>query len=245
MALGLFALIVICSIYRATQNNELVKAVESNNLRDVQTAISYGADPNARKTGNSNPTDIPSIVEQFMRRLSKPQNDEPVIILSTDQHYNPDYGGDSLLPEKDREIVRLLLSHGANPNVLSTSGRTPLILVTMNADIETLKLILNYTIDIDQKDRDSRTALMWAVLYREKEVVNLLLSRGASVDAATDDGTTALMMATRRNRVDIVRILLAHGADPNKKDNSGETAVSVAATFHHKQILALLHRKDK
>lgn len=86
---------------------------------------------------------------------------------------------------------------------------------------------------------------MWAVLYREKEVVNLLLSRGASVDAATDDGTTALMMATRRNRVDIVRILLAHGADPNKKDNSGETAVSVAATFHHKQILALLHRKDK
>ncbi len=113
-----------------------------------------------------------------------------------------------------REIVDLLLTHGADVNCMSHSrlpffpSNTPLhaAIEGKNDPVVILKL-LNAGARMDILDSNGCLPLHVAALKDRPEVIGLLLEHGASPDATTANGETALHIAERADRVDIAAIL--------------------------------------
>ena len=93
----------------------------------------------------------------------------------------------------DLELTRLLLSHGADPSIVSKDGET------MVEAAAGLGFIQGYS-----KGRSAAERL---------EVVTLFVERGADVNAADDYGITPLMVAGNMGDTRIIQYLVDKGAD--------------------------------
>jgi ankyrin repeat protein len=73
-------------------------------------------------------------------------------------------------------VIKLLLNHGADPNVLNKEGDTPMICATKYAggDPKTVKLLLGAGPDLSIADNDGKTAIDYAKQYNQSEAVALL-----------------------------------------------------------------------
>lgn len=108
----------------------------------------------------------------------------------------------------DIEVMRLLLEHGADPNIPTNSNTTAL----MAASGVNWSVGQTYT---ESKDRSM-------------EAVKLCLEKGADVNAINTMGFTALTGAVNRGSDDIVEFLVKHGAHMDVKDKEGRTLMDWA-----------------
>jgi ankyrin repeat protein len=139
----------------------------------------------------------------------------------------------------DIELVKHLLSAGANLNVPDFFGLTPFLEACLGdrhrppeAQVALLKLLLESGAEIKPLDKNGRQAyfpLILASAHSGPEALELLLAAGCEVNAATDRGRTALMTAARNNADPAtVRLLLDSGADPHLRDQEGRTALDLS-----------------
>src|SRR5436190_5198657 len=103
----------------------------------------------------------------------------------------------------DTTTMRLLVQRGADPNLATLAGTTPLM---------------------------AAAGVNWAVgqTYTESpqaslDAVSLCLELGADVNAANSMGLTALLGAVNRGRNDIIELLVKRGARLDIKDKEGRT----------------------
>jgi ankyrin repeat protein len=103
---------------------------------------------------------------------------------------------------KKPEMVRLLLERGADPDVRSPDGFTPLMLAAGDNHVQTVKVLLEYdaTVDMDlwhtnDGAKSGWTALAFAADRGNSEVVLLLAEAGANINHRVDGGSTALHLA--------------------------------------------------
>jgi ankyrin repeat protein len=142
--------------------------------------------------------------------------------------------------------VRLLLSHGADPNVhedpdLSNDGRftTPLIdSARTDARVPILKALLEAGADPNQRDNVGMTALMYASLFGAARALAVLIENGAVATLETGDGQTALHFAMKRDNPEIVQQLISLGLDPEK--SSGPRTPSPAALARKRNLTGTL-----
>ena len=71
-------------------------------------------------------------------------------------------------------VLRLLLEHGADMNVQTQKGRTPLHVASDSGALEAVRLLLEHGADAEVKDGDGMTALQVAANIGHDEVVKLL-----------------------------------------------------------------------
>jgi ankyrin repeat protein len=105
----------------------------------------------------------------------------------------------------DVATMRLLLEHGADPNLATPAGTTPL----MAAAGVNWVVAQTYT-------ESPRSQL---------DAVQLCLDHGADVNAANSMGLTALLGAANRGANDIIRLLVANGARLDVVDKEGRSAI--------------------
>ncbi len=155
-----------------------------------------------------------------------------------------------------RELARLLLEHGADPNAANRRGRTPLMEAALRGDLELVAMLLEAGADPHRQDRWGETALFDAVRAGHLAVVRRLLEAGADPDVANtrpgrepDSGYTPLMYAVTRAGIGtfgdweaMVALLLEAGADPNRRTPSGATALMVAQRYGQQALAELLRR---
>jgi ankyrin repeat protein len=112
------------------------------------------------------------------------------------------------------EIVRLLLSHGANPNLEGYGGFTALMFAvgTDNdgVDIEVIETLLESGAQPNVKTQYGFTALMYA--SKRLDATLALLTHGADPNIKNNRGATALSMAKKAKKTDVVNALLKAGA---------------------------------
>ena len=134
---------------------------------------------------------------------------------------------------KHAEVVKVLLSAGADVNMKDKDGNTALMWAAWRGDPEVIQALLSANLHLNDGNARGETALLLAIQAAHQGVVRrddnegikVLLSAGVDVNAARPDGETALMKAAWSGEVEIVKFLLSAGANPNAVDKDGNTVL--------------------
>ncbi len=158
------------------------------------------------------------------------------------------------------EIVKLLLSKGADIKHVNEVGFTVLAFAARQGSVKSVEVLLSYgMIDVNCQIKNTMTALIWAAHAKPEQLdiqgpvdpmeikqkmfdtVSLLLENGADVNAIGKDGITALITAVnKKDNLEIIELLLKYKADVNAKDNGGITALMVAVFKDQEDAFKLL-----
>ena len=148
----------------------------------------------------------------------------------------------------DTEKINEALSFGANIEVKTERGYTPLMLASMYGNFEAVKTLLESGAYVDEKDFYGNTALSLAVIVgiENYDVIRLLSKFGADVNIVNDDGLTPLMLVLKdhnqpEKEIELINALISTGANPDMKTSNGLCMLKFAVEKeHYPAIHALL-----
>ena len=134
------------------------------------------------------------------------------------------------------EIIRLLLKHGAEPNVANWARHTPLHLAAESAHFdgaEKIAALLKGGADPNAEDNSGDTPLHLAAINGFPEAVDALdalLKGGADPNRVNNKGWTPLhkFADPGTNNPELLTRLIRGGADPNLLTPEGDTALHLA-----------------
>ena len=166
-----------------------------------------------------------------------------------------------LLAVKNRnlELTRLLLSHGADINQLDSKGRTVLHHAVEQTDPNMDEtgmedLLIEYSANPNMIDHRGGSALHYAFVKMGNftqssridpiESVSTLCSfMGIKLDIEDEWGKTPLHYAAQRGSTMSTVMLLSRGAELDAKDTYGNTPLSVAFLYGHLEYSIMLLEK--
>lgn len=119
------------------------------------------------------------------------------------------------------EIVQILLSAGADPNL--GGATTPLEAAVVEGQIETVSALLAAGADVNRAVEDGFTPLMTAAATGDLRLVRCLIDAGARPRKTNDDGDTAITLAQEEGHDAVVK-LLRSASSRRKKAGSEEAA---------------------
>jgi ankyrin repeat protein len=112
----------------------------------------------------------------------------------------------------DADSVRLLLNHGADPNIRNDAGATTLMWAV--EDPEKTRLLLRHGANVNARSADGQSPLIIAAgRYGSGAVVKLLLEGGANPSEKASDGRTPLGAAAFAADDAVIQMLIDHGAE--------------------------------
>ena len=98
-----------------------------------------------------------------------------------------DTDGNSLLmhsiARKNQSLTAMLLSEGANPNLLNKDGFSPLHLASTNGDDTALYYLMMAGGDPNLRDGDGNTSFMYASMTCNQQTLQMMISMGADLTA--------------------------------------------------------------
>lgn len=137
------------------------------------------------------------------------------------------------------EMVRELLTAGADCHVLNDSGQSPLhcAVVEQHPTIVTMCCEASDSL-VDVEDGEGEAPLYISAKLGSESVCRVLLSFGAKCDQKNVLGNYPLHIAAASGFREVVNALLDYGADVNVKDFEGKTALGMARMNGHQDIVA-------
>jgi ankyrin repeat protein len=142
--------------------------------------------------------------------------------------------------QRNRALVRSLLSAGADVNAAQVDGMTALHWAVYNDDTDTAGLLVRSGADVNAANLYGVPPLALACTNGNAELVRLLLDAGANANAQLRGGETVLMTAARAGSLEAVKALLARGANPNARERRDQTALMWAAAEGHAAVVRAL-----
>ena len=141
---------------------------------------------------------------------------------------------------RHHHVVEVLLEKGANPNIHSNKGCTPLMLASQNGHLRITELLLKRNADPNAHDIKGLTPLMLASQSGNLSLVELLLKKKADPNAHDIEGLTPLMLASQNGNLLLVELLLKEKAVPNAHSNEGWTPLLLASKNCHSNVVVML-----
>jgi len=170
--------------------NNLVLAVEDNDIEDVKARIYMGERVNAKDKGYEGNTALHVAVENGNAEIAE-------VLLNAGAKINSK-NSEKRTPlmmldeDADVELVNLLIRHGAKLNLVDKAGNSALIIAASSASEEVVQTLINAGANVNAVNKQGETALMSAAENGEVEIVQLLLGAGANPNARSREGKTAL-----------------------------------------------------
>lgn len=132
----------------------------------------------------------------------------------------------------DFDMAKTLIKAGADVNLPSNNGLTPLLVATALAgELQKQKISAepeNVAQEIKNANLKEQTEFLMA---RSQKLLQLLLDSGADVNQETPRGTPLMSAATSELNLSIAETLIKAGAKINQTDRFGRTALFYAAAF--------------
>ena len=130
------------------------------------------------------------------------------------------------------EAARMLIEHGADPNVIGPLGNTALMGAVGRNHVATAGALIAAGANVNAKDVDGSTPLMIAASNGFEDLVPVLLTAGADESATDSNGRTALQWASEFGHGSIVEALRAaasrNGAQVGPADQATSPTGQVA-----------------
>jgi ankyrin repeat protein len=113
--------------------------------------------------------------------------------------------------ERQKEVAKVLIEHGANTNFKFKSGRPLLIEAIIGRDdfdVFFVNLLVKNGADVQCRDKDGVPALSVAVDERAPAMAKILIENGAVLAATDNEGRTALMRAKDPADGELIELLV-------------------------------------
>jgi ankyrin repeat protein len=215
----------------ATPIDDLTKAIEADNLVEVQRLIGTGIklddhDSNGMspltQAAKSQKTNSVQIADELIQGgatvdFANKDRDTPLIVAAQSDN---------------QPIAQLLLSKNAGVDLQDSQHRSPLFIAVENGKPPLRDLFLQSGANPDTSSGGGRTVLMEAASKGDLDSVKALVHSKANVNKTATHGGTALMEASDPA---IVEFLLQNKADPNVvSKTNGETALMTSARINNR-----------
>lgn len=139
------------------------------------------------------------------------------------------------------KMVEMLLSLGANPNLMSSETRDSILISAIESqNIRTVELLLQNKVDPNAIPDPSHNAMLAAVESGNEKMLDLLIVYGGDPNIASDYYGNVLSYAVEEGNFSMVEILLSHGADPNATPDPYKNAMFAAFESENEKVLDLL-----
>lgn len=143
------------------------------------------------------------------------------------------------------QIVELLLSKGANPDLNDHVGGTAMLRAVNRGCEQALETMISHGVNLDCVDEDGQTLLHGASQNGHASIARLLMDHGLSPNISDSHGLTSLHYASQHNQNEVLHLLLSYGADPYTRDEFNRTPYDIAYQYSHPATLSLLSNIEK
>ncbi|KAG9491181.1 hypothetical protein GDO78_006514 [Eleutherodactylus coqui] len=139
------------------------------------------------------------------------------------------------------ELVKYLLSAGANVHASTATGDTALTYACENGHTDVAEALLQAGADLEHESEGGRTPLMKAARAGHLCTVQFLICKGANINkSTTNNDHTVVSLACAGGHLAVVELLLAKGADPTHRLKDGSTMLIEAAKGGHTNVVSYL-----
>lgn len=164
----------------------LMIAAQNNNAKLVEILLHAKADPNA--TSISGHTALMDSAEQTSPAVTQALIDHKADVNAVSLFGTPlsfaakkvSSSTDHITQQRINQTIKILLQNGANPNISTPHGGTPLSAACGANNINTVKLLLQY--NIDTKNPHNQYALIAAAKAGNLEIFKILLQKGFTIN---------------------------------------------------------------
>ena len=242
IVLSAVAVLTIAAIVFAIINKphfdsgRLIKAIENNDIKKVESLLEKGIDPN-----------IPDAKASVLFTAVESSPDRPINVACDIGNY---------------KMVKLLIDYGATVEYREGYGHSPLrqsLLCCRGEDsVKIVKLLIENGADVDLEEQDFLPVFQAAWMapslpqvddgYNEEiaqyitEIVEIILE-GKDVNIKTDSGKTLLMYAAWSGNLHLIEHLISKGCDLYAKDDNGQTAYDYAVKHNKSDAANLLEHR--
>ena len=126
------------------------------------------------------------------------------------------------------ELVRVLLSKGAEVDAKNRRKETALHLAASEGNEEVVRLLLQNNADVDAKNDFESTPLHLASFEGKEKIARVLLEHNADPNAQDQYQDTPLHLAAWEGHPKVVDVLLKHGGDKQLRNNESRTPLREA-----------------
>ena len=156
-----------------------------------------------------------------------PPNKKGEMLMGELKKYNPNL-----------DLVRDLITLGANLNWQGEYGYAALHWCAMNYRLEITKMLIDAGADLNVQDENGMTALHLCAAYNRIEVAKMLIDAGADLNVQDWRlSYTPLHECARKSYPEIAKMLIDAGADKTIQDDDGKLPYEIAKTQELKKLL--------
>ncbi|XP_025085724.1 uncharacterized protein LOC112559059 [Pomacea canaliculata] len=155
-------------------------------------------------------------------------------------------------------VVLFLISKGANVNLQTTTGDTPLHVAAKHKNWAIMEVLLHRQAKSDVVDCEQRSVLHIMASYADPEcfsdindILPLLIHNNSDINKKDREGNTALHLAALAGNMGFVKTLLHHGARADVVNDEQKTVLHIMAMSGCTNLLSLtlnkgadVHRTD-
>jgi hypothetical protein len=216
----------------------LMKAAEAGDTETLRALLKEGADPTPPAYGWS--VGGLAVKEGHMETLKALLEEAPSI--QADKRYLGVLVKVAAINDRN-EIATFLLEQGANIDVRTEEGWTPLMHAAYNGHVDVMQTLIDRGADLHARNNYDWTILLVAANNGQTEAVRMLLTQDVDVNARNYYGATALHRAAQGGHLEIAEMLLDAGADFTIKDRDGHTPMRCAGHQGQSEVIRLLHAR--
>jgi len=127
------------------------------------------------------------------------------------------------------DLVKKLLSYGAEPNIANEYGVTPLMYAVQSGSYELVELLLSQNVNLNKKPFDGNSALHAALRSGNDSIAELLLRNNADANVENNFGLTPLHYSAWYGMPYMTDLLLYYGANIDIVDKEENTPLMLSA----------------
>ncbi|WP_353285220.1 ankyrin repeat domain-containing protein [Wolbachia endosymbiont (group A) of Beris morrisii] len=246
---------IVKYLKQAQLNEQLLNAVQDDDLNEVKNLIGKGASVNARdkdgKTplGNASSNSVRIILMQahldkeLLLTVKSEKDLKTINDLIAKDIGDRTHGGFYYAWSGNLDTVDFLVGRDLSVNATDKYDCTLLHWAALKGHSDIVKFLVDKGANVNAKDILGRTPMHFAVTNNHMNITEFLLKNGANVDEADKNGWTPLHWAALEDCLEVAKFLVDKGADVNAKDIYGKKPIHRAATVGYRNIIEFLLSK--